>query len=114
MQKESGPTTDRIRQMNKFNFSEFSESQIIYKGNRFIAFLIKDQLKSSHQQNRFIVWDRLYDAELSRGIQQFNGKCTGELSFSHVSIEVKPSKSIAEFVRNSAKEQERYFKACGN
>lgn len=100
--------------MTKYSFPKFPKERIIYKGKRFMAVVTEVQSENPIQGDKFVVWDGLYDAELSNGIRQFTGECVGELSFSHVPIEVPAAESISRFVKNSAIAQERYFKACGN
>lgn len=61
----------------------------------------------------FVVWDGLYDAVLSSGEKLPNGLLKGFLAFTHVEIEIDESESIREFVSNSAKAQERFFRESG-
>ena len=101
--------------MEKYNFPHLKKEQVIYKGKRYIAFLIDSSILSSHGSEHvdFVVWDGLYDAEVSSGTMDKAGNCLGCLSFSHVEIAVKKSESIRDFVKKTALAQGRYFKDCG-
>lgn len=101
--------------MSKYKFPNFTDSNILYKGKRYVAIETSgtDSLNNNEKCVQFIVWDGLHDAEVASGATTANGDFVGALSFSHVEIEVRVSKTIQEFVKNSAKAQERYFKDCG-
>ena len=101
--------------MAKYQFPDLSGFEILYKGRRYIAFSINESHPFNDMEDvaNFVVWDGYHNGAVSHGVINQDGTCTGELSFSHVNIVVKASKTIKEFVENTKISQERFFKDCG-
>ena len=98
-----------------YTFPDISGHTILYKGRRYIALAVskKQPLDIYGDDEDFVVWDGLYDAAVSVGKIRPDGVIEGELAFSHVNIEVEDAKSMRDFVTNTKKSQETYFKECG-
>lgn len=98
--------------MSKYQFPTLDNYSILYRGRRFIAFSISKSAPFEGMEDyaNFVVWDGLHDAAVSYGKISKNGLVNGFLAFSHVEIEVKTSDSIKEFVKNTSKEQNSYFR----
>lgn len=101
--------------MSKYKFPNLIDNTILYKGKRYVAIATSATDSSNNKTEcvQFIVWDGLYDAEVSNGATSADGSFIGFLSFTHVEIEIQSSNTIQGFVKNSAKTQQRYFKDCG-
>ncbi len=101
--------------MSKYNFPNLSVFEVIFNGRRYKAFKVSksNPFKGFEDDSDFVVWDGLYDAAVSYGTISTNGAYNGFLAFSHVEIEIDSSSNIGEFVRNSSKEQLRFFKDSG-
>ncbi|MBM4077098.1 MAG: hypothetical protein FJ267_15820 [Planctomycetes bacterium] len=103
--------------MNKpiYTFPNFSHHTILYKGRRFIAIAVSKEKPFEHfgDDEDFVVWDGLYGGVASRGTITNDGVYRGGLAFSHVEIDVDDASSIREFVKNTNKAEEFYFKGCG-
>lgn len=99
----------------KYNFPDFSGYKILYKGRRFVAIAVSKKHPFEHygDDEDFVVWDGLYDGVASCGKILKSGIFKGQLAFSHVDIDVNDAKSIREFVKNTVKAEEYYFKGCG-
>jgi len=101
--------------MSKYSFPNLNAFEVIFNGRRYKAFMVSKSkpFKGFEDDSDFVVWDGLYDAAVSYGTISTNGTYNGFLAFSHVEIEVDSSADIGEFVRNSSKEQLRFFKDSG-
>jgi hypothetical protein len=99
----------------KYTFPDFSNHTILYKGRRFVAIAVSKEQPFKHfgDDEDFVVWDGLYDGAASCGTITKDGVYKGALAFSHVEIEVDDGNSIREFVKNTSKAEEYYFKGCG-
>ena len=98
---------------SKYSFPPQFEAHTIYKGRRYKAFLLSKDNSYLDYVDGFIVWDGLYDAAVAKGECSDDGVYSGELLFSHVTIEVPSANSLRDFVENAKREQERFFKDSG-
>jgi hypothetical protein len=98
---------------SKYSFPPQFEVQTIYKGRRYKAFLLSKENPYLDYVDGFVVWDGLYDAAVAEGKCSDDGVYSGELLFSHVTIEVPSANSLRDFVENAKREQERFFKDSG-
>ena len=100
--------------MSKYIFPDLSKFEILFNGRRYKAFKVsKDNpFKDYELDADFVVWDGLYDAAVSYGTIDVN-IFSGFLAFSHVEIEVDSAENISLFVKNTSKEQLRFFKDAG-
>jgi hypothetical protein len=101
--------------MSKYIFPKLSNFEVIYNGRRYKAFIVSKSspFKGYEEDSDFVVWDGLYDAAVSYGTIAIDGVHSGFLAFSHVEIEVDSAVNISEFVKNTSKEQLRFFKDSG-
>ena len=100
--------------VSKYSFPSQYDDQVIYKGQRYRVFLISKTKPYLDYFDGFIVWDGLFDAALAKGELSEDGLYTGELAFSHVTVEIPPTTSIKDFVANAKREQERFFEDSGS
>ena len=98
---------------SKYSFPSQYDDQVIYKGQRYRVFLISKTKPYLDEFNGFIICDGLYDAALAKGELSEEGLYTGELAFSHVTVEIPSATSIKDFVANAKREQERFFEDSG-
>ena len=100
---------------SSYTFPDLRGNKILYKGRRYIALAVSKEhpLDIYGEDENFVVWDGLYDAAVSVGKIRPDGVIEGELAFSHVTIGVEDAKSMRDFVANTKKSQETYFKGCG-
>lgn len=98
---------------SKYSFPSQYSDQVIYKGQRYRIFLISKTKPYLDQLDGFIVWDGLYDAALAKGELSEDGVYTGELAFSHVTIEIPSATSLKDFLENAKREQGNFFKDSG-
>ena len=96
----------------KYIFPADLSDQLIYTGRRFKVFRNNDSACAGVAYE-FVIWDGLYDAELATGTCSSKGVFSGELSFSHVPIEIQSTKTIRDFVQNAKKAQMQFFKDSG-
>lgn len=61
----------------------------------------------------FVIWDGLYDAAVAYGTMTADNLYCGFLVFSHVEIEVDSASFISDFVKNTSRTQERFFRDSG-
>ncbi len=101
--------------MSKYSFPSLSSFQVIFNGRRYKAFRVSkaEPFNGFEDDADFVVWDGLYDAVVSYGNISTDGTFNGVLAFSSVEIDVDSSADISEFVRNSSKAQQRFFKDAG-
>ena len=101
--------------MSKYIFPDLSNFEILFNGRRYKAFKISKNkpFNGEEEYADFVVWDGLYDAAVSYGTIDLNGVFSGFLAFSHVEIEVDSAENISLFVKNTSKEQLRFFKDSG-
>ena len=101
--------------MSKYNFPNLSDFEIIFNGRRYKAFKVTkaNPFYDYELDADFVVWDGLYDAAVSYGTISSQGVLSGFLAFSHVEIEVDSADNISLFVKNTSKEQLRFFKDSG-
>ena len=101
--------------MSKYIFPDLSNFEILFNGRRYKAFKISknNPFNDEEKYADFVIWDGLYDAAVSYGTIDVNGVFSGFLAFSHVEIEVDSAQNISLFVKNTRKEQLRFFKDAG-
>ena len=101
--------------MSKYSFPNLSKFKIIFNGRRYKAFKVSkfNPFDKFEEDADFVVWDGLYDAAVSYGTISLDGIYSGFLAFSHVEIEVDSASNINLFVKNTSKEQLRFFKDAG-
>ena len=99
---------------SKYSFPWQYDDQVIYKGQRYRVFLISKSKPYLDDFDGFIVWDGLFDAALAKGEVSEDGVYSGELAFSHVTVEIPTATSIKDFVANTKREQERFFDDSGS
>jgi hypothetical protein len=101
--------------MSTYTFPDLSKHQIIFNGRRYKAFLISinQPFQDYEDDADFVVWDGLYDAAVSYGVISTKGMYSGFLAFSHVEIEIDSAFDIRTFVKNSSKEQQKFFRDSG-
>ena len=101
--------------MSKYIFPDLSNFEILFNGRRYKAFKISKTkpFNGEEEYADFVIWDGLYDAAVSYGTIDVNGIFSGFLAFSHVEIEVDSAENISLFVKNTSKEQLRFFKDSG-
>ncbi len=101
--------------MNTYNFPNLSGFEIIFNGRRYKAFKVSKTkpFNDFEIDADFVVWDGLYDAAVSYGTIGIDGVFNGFLAFSHVELDVQSAANISLFVKNTSKEQLRYFKESG-
>jgi hypothetical protein len=101
--------------MSKYCFPNLSAFQVIFNGRRYKAFRVSksEPFNEFEEDADFVVWDGLYDAVVSYGNISTDGTFNGFLAFSSVEVEIDSSADISEFVRNSSKAQQRFFKDAG-
>jgi len=101
--------------MSNYSFPNLSKFEVIFNGRRYKAFRVSksEPFDGFEDDANFVVWDGLYDAVVSYGTISSDGTCNGVLAFSNVEVEIDSSADISEFVRNSSKEQLRFFKDAG-
>jgi len=88
-----------VNNMTKYNFPNLTNSNILYKGRRYVAITTSatESINNSSECVQFIVWDGLYDVEVSSGATSAEGSFIGVLSFSHVEIGIQSSRVREEF-----------------
>lgn len=96
----------------KYVFPANLSDRLLYAGRRFKVFR-NDDFACVGGAYEFVIWDGLYDAELASGSCSPKGVFSGELSFSHVHIEIQSTKTIRDFVQNAKKAQMQFFKDSG-
>lgn len=101
--------------MANYSFPDLSNHKIIFNGRRYKAFIVSSDnpFNGYEDDSDFVVWDGLYDAAVSYGSISSKGIYSGFLAFSHVEIEIDDASDISTFVKNSSKEQLRFFKDSG-
>jgi hypothetical protein len=101
--------------MNRYNFPDLTNFEIIFNGRRYKAFKVTKSIPFTGYEEGcdFVVWDGMYDAAVSYGTISSAGVFNGFLAFSHVEIEVDSAPTISLFVTNSSKAQLRFFKDSG-
>ena len=101
-----------------YTFPDLSNREVLYKGRRFVVFAVskKRPFDGYGEDGKcdFVVWDGKDPAEvISCGKVTRQGVFRGSLAFSHVDIDVDDAPSPREFVANSQKKAESYFKGIG-
>lgn len=101
--------------MNSYMFPDLSCYNIIFNGRRYKAFMISkgSPFQGYEDYAEFLVWDGVYDALVAYGNISADGEYEGFLAFSHIELDVNSASTISEFVKNTKKAQEWYFKATG-
>lgn len=102
--------------MSKYSFPDLTDKLVIFNGRRFKAFRVSKltPLDGFEEDFDFVVWDGLYDAAVSAGTVNSDGTYTGILLFSNVEVEIEAAPDIASFVKNSSKEQMKFFRDTGS
>lgn len=99
----------------KYCFPDLSNKRLLYVGRRYIAFSVSQSqpFKGYESDYNFVIWDGMYDAAVAVGMVMDDGTVTGELAFSHVEIDIPTAKSMREFILQTRKAQERFFRESG-
>ena len=109
----------RGRKKPMYEFPDLSNREVLYKGRRFVVFAVnKERPFDGYGEDGecdFVVWDGKDPAGvISCGKVTSQGVFRGSLGwFSHVDIDVDDAPSPREFVANSHKKAEWYFKTIG-
>jgi len=98
--------------VTQYIFPADLSDRLIYAGRRFKVFRNNDTVRAGEAYG-VVILDWLYDAELASGSCSPKGVFSGELSFSHVPIEIQSTKTIRDFVQNAKKAQMQFFKDSG-
>ena len=100
-----------------YTFPDLSNREVLYKGRRFVVFAVSAErpFDGCGQDGGcdFVVWDGKDAGVISCGKVTRQGVFRGSLAFSHVDIDVDDASSPREFVSNSHKKAEWYFKGIG-
>ncbi len=101
--------------MSRYTFPCLSSFEIIFNGRRYKAFKVSmlNPFKGYEEDSDFVIWDGLYDAAVAYGTITVDNLYCGFLAFSHVEIEVDPASCIRDFVKNTRRTQERFFRDSG-
>ena len=101
--------------MSKYTFPCLSNFEVIFNGRRYKAFKVSmaNPFRGYEEAADFVIWDGLYDAAVCYGTVTADNLYCGFLAFSHVQIEVDSAGCIREFVKNTRKIQERFFRDSG-
>jgi len=106
---------EKLKKKTTYQFPDISKDQILYKGRRYLMFAIDPEHPFSGFEKNFtcVVWDGSMGVELAVGNINANGKYYGELTCSHVGIDVPESETPKEFVSWAASQNDWYFKSVG-
>lgn len=102
--------------MDGYQFPDLNNRRVIFKGRRYLVFEVSPDhpFEVFGDDENFVVWDGVNGGSVAAiGTTNADGTFSGELAFSHVTIEVDDAESISDFVKHVRRTQDRYYRECG-